>query len=148
MYHLKKNYGSVLTFVQKERLHWDSVTPSGKQPFEDPTDLTVLYNDWPYGIDPEITHLVVWVKFILEDDSETGFLTAKSYQLIDDFVQQTFCGKEGIPSNRVIWFKNWTSLKSVHALEHFHVMLYQAPADVLARITNNDRPMCDVVETL
>jgi hypothetical protein len=24
----------------------------------------------------------------------------------------------------VIWFKNWKSLKSVQAVEHFHVMLF------------------------
>lgn len=148
MYHLKRHYGSVLSFVQQERLHWESITPSGRAPFEDSTDLTILYNDWPYGIDPDVTHLVVWVKFVLEDDPVTGFLTPASHRLIDNFVQQTFCGQDGLPSKRVIWFKNWNSLKSVHALEHFHVMLYKAPADLLTRITNNDRPMCEVVEEL
>lgn len=145
MYHLKKHYGSVLSFVQKERLHWDSVSPSGREPFEDATDLKILYNDWPYGLDPDVTHLVVWVKFLLEDDPDTGFLTPEHYRLIDDFVQKTFCGKDGLPGDKVIWFKNWKSLKSVHALEHFHVMLYQAPTEFLARITSNDRPMCEVV---
>lgn len=148
MYHLKKQYGSVLSFVQNERLCWGSVVPSGKAPFEDATDLKIIYNDWPYGIDPDVTHLVVWVKFILEDDPETGFLTPEHHQLIENYVQKTFCSEDGLQRDNVIWFKNWKSLKSVHALEHFHVMLYQAPATFLERITENDRPMCEVVNEL
>lgn len=148
MYYLRKQYGSVLTFVQKERLCWGSVSPSGKAPFEDATDVRILYNDWPYGIDPNVTHLVVWVKFILEDDPETGFSTPEHHQLIENYVQATFCGQDGLERENVIWFKNWKSLKSVHALEHFHVMLYKAPVTFLDRITGSDRPMCEVVNEL
>lgn len=110
-------------------------------PFANAADYTILYNDWPYGIDPDITHLVVWTKFLLEDDPETGFLTRESHKLIDDFVTRTFCTSDGINRDNLIWFKNWKSLKSVHALEHFHVMLYQASPEFLKRITNDDTPM-------
>lgn len=148
MYDLKKHYGSVLAFVQKERLCWSSVCPSGKAPFEEATDLRIIYNDWPYGIDPDVTHLVVWVKFNLEDDPETGLLTPEHHRLIDDYVQKTFCGIDGLQRDQVIWFKNWKQLKSVHALEHFHVMLYQAPSAFLDRITGNDKPMYQVINDL
>lgn len=148
MFHLKKSYGSVLAFVQRERLRWDLITPSGAAPFENADDYRILYNDWPYGIDPDITHLVVWVKFLLEDDPETGFLTTESHELVEDFVQRAFCGKDGLDRDKVIWFKNWKSLKSVHALEHFHVMVYQAPAAFLSKITGDDKPMCEIVEDL
>jgi Protein of unknown function (DUF3605) len=43
----------------------------------------------------------------------------------------------------VLWFKNWKSLKSVHAVEHFHVMLFDAPKAFLARITNGDIPLSE-----
>jgi Protein of unknown function (DUF3605) len=35
----------------------------------------------------------------------------------------------------VIWFKNWKSLKSVHAVEHFHVMLYNPDPAFVDEIT-------------
>ena len=42
-----------------------------------------------------------------------------------------------------MWFKNWKSLKSVHAVEHFHVMLYRPDAVFLREITNGDVPMTE-----
>lgn len=148
MFKLKQQYGSVLSFIQQERLHWESISPSGSVPFTNPTDYKILYNDWPYGIDPDITHLVIWTKFLLEDDPETDFLTDEYHKLIEDFVTRTFCIKEGISRDNLIWFKNWRSIKSVHALEHFHVMLYKAPESFLQAITNNDKPMSAVMGDL
>ena len=98
-----------------------------------------MYNDWPYGIDPDIVHLVVWTKFELPDDEETGRCTAESRQEIDDYVQETFAPKV----KELVWFKNWRSLKSVHAVEHFHVMLYKPDGDFLKQITNGDVPMTE-----
>lgn len=145
MAELRREYGSVLNFVQQERLRWSSVEPSSDPPFNDTNDYKILYNDWPYGIDRDITHLVVWTKFLLEDDPTTGFLTPNSHKMIDNFVTRTFCSEAGMQRDDVIWFKNWKSLKSVHALEHFHVMLYRAPAKFLKFITNDDIPMCEIV---
>jgi len=54
-------------------------------------------------------------------------------------VQKTFGGK--VKPNNVIWFKNWTSLKSVHTVEHFHVMLYNPDPEFIREITNDDAPM-------
>lgn len=146
MFQLKQQWGSVLSFVQQERLHWDSISPSAEPLFTNQNDFKILYNDWPYGIDSDITHLVVWTKFLLDDDPETGFLTDIHHKLIEEFVQKTFCGEAGIDPSNIIWFKNWKSLKSVHALEHFHIMIYQAPADFLKRITNDDKPMSAIFE--
>lgn len=148
LYDLKTAYGSVLTFVQHERLHWSSAHPSGNPPFTTPSDYRILFNDWPYGIDPDVAHLVVWTKFQLEDDPAADDLTPKARAEIEDFVYKTFCDVEqgGLERDRVIWFKNWRSLKSVHALDHFHVMLYQAGKHFLARVTNRDRPMCEKME--
>jgi Protein of unknown function (DUF3605) len=43
---------------------------------------------------------------------------------------------------QVVWFKNWKSLKSVHAIEHFHVMLMDADRDFVDEITGGDVPLC------
>ncbi|RMZ76226.1 hypothetical protein DV738_g5055, partial [Chaetothyriales sp. CBS 135597] len=115
-YDLKRKYGSVLSFVQHERLHWQSLTPSGDPPFTNTNDYRIVYNDWPYGVEEGITHLVVWTKFLLEDDEATGRLTARAEQEIEDFVVDTFCGPGGVPRENVKWLKNWKSLKSIHEI--------------------------------
>ena len=48
-------------------------------------------------------------------------------------------------ASQVIWFKNWKSLKSVHAVEHFHVMLYDADPAFLHEITHGDVPLSQKV---
>lgn len=45
--------------------------------------------------------------------------------------------------NQVVWFHNWKNLKSVHAVEHFHVMLDNVDESFLREVTNGDRPLCD-----
>ena len=135
---LKQHHnGSVLPFVQHERLHWDSVIPSGDVPFTNASDYKILYNDWPYGVEAGITHLVVWTKFGLEEeegDDEgkgSGDLTARAREEVENFVIRTFCcgggGAEGVgrggegrvAREDVVWFKNWKSLKSVHVLGEY-----------------------------
>ena len=98
-----------------------------------------MYNDWPYGIDARIVHLVVWTKFELEDDPETGISTPESHREIDAYVQKTFGAK--LKPGNYAWFKNWKSLKSVHAVEHFHVMLFDPDPGFVKEITNDDVPM-------
>jgi len=125
-------------------------------------DIKILYNDWPYGVDEEIVHLVVWTKFDLEDDPATDDLTPKARKDIDDFVDRIFCSKvppqnvgdESLSTttghylifSQVIWFKNWRSLKSVHAVEHFHVMLYDPGMAFIKQITRGDIPLSEKVQ--
>ncbi|KAH0543544.1 hypothetical protein FGG08_002105 [Glutinoglossum americanum] len=136
---LVRDYGSVMNFVLKERLQWTDLTPRGEAPFSDAADIKILYNDWPYGVDGKIVHLVVWTKFDLEDDPSTDDLTLKARKEINDFVNKTFCARAD-PEN-VIWFKNWRSLKSIHAVEHFHVMLFDPDMEFIREVTGNDMPM-------
>ncbi|ODH12684.1 hypothetical protein ACO22_08019 [Paracoccidioides brasiliensis] len=105
-------------------------------------DFKILYNDWPYGVEEDIVHLVVWTKFELEDDPATDDLTPRMRREIDVFVERTFRSK--MPAEKVIWFKNWKSLKSIHGIEHFHVMLYQPDPVFLRDITNGDVPVTEV----
>ena len=145
IHNVNKSHGSVLSFIQHERLRWSSDTPSGNPPFTDTSDYRILFNDWPYGIDSDIVHLVVWTKFHLEDDAATGDLTWKTRAEVEAFVDKTFCdvANAGPDKERVIWFKNWRSLKSVHALEHFHVMLYRADKEFLQKITDGDQSVSE-----
>ena len=100
-----------------------------------------MYNDWPYGVDERIVHLVVWTKFELPPDpaSEIGDMSPATRQLVTDFVDRTFTSKCG--AENVIWFKNWASLKSIHAVEHFHVMLWDPDMQFIRDITNDDVPL-------
>jgi hypothetical protein len=40
---------------------------------------------------------------------------------------------------QVVWFKNWKSLKSVRAIEHFHVLLADANPSFVDKVTGGDR---------
>ncbi|KAI9759896.1 MAG: hypothetical protein M4579_002021 [Chaenotheca gracillima] len=140
---LKQEYGSVVDFVLQKRLCWTDLTPKNPIPFADPDDIKILYNDWPYGINQSIVHLVIWTKFDLEDDPATDDLTPNARREIDEFVQRTFCTH--VKPENVIWFKNWRSLKSVQAVEHFHVMLYEPDMEFVRTITGNDVPLSEKV---
>ena len=72
--------------------------------------MCILYNDWPYGLDPKIVHLVVWTKFSLEDDEDTGELTKETRTRIDRYVDETF--KARVPAENVSiynLFQRWVS---------------------------------------
>ena len=62
-------------------------------------DIKVLYNDWPYGLDEKIIHLVVWTKFDLEEDPATDDLTPKARKEVNDYVNENFCTK--VPPDQV-----------------------------------------------
>ncbi|KAH0286569.1 hypothetical protein M436DRAFT_50823 [Aureobasidium namibiae CBS 147.97] len=140
---LKQEFGSVMNFVMAERLRWQDLVPQG-EPFSNPDDIKILLNDWPYGIDTRIVHLVVWVKFQLEEDTITGDLTDSARQQIDSYVNQTF--RDHVGTANCIWFKNWASLKSIHAVEHFHVMLFNTDAKFVADVTNGDVALLDKIK--
>lgn len=94
-YGLKLKYGSVGTFMLNERLKWEEPIIAKGEPFEYPDeDIKVLYNDWPYGVDPRVVHLAVWTKFPLTEDpdSATADLTDECRQQIEEFMDKTFYG--------------------------------------------------------
>ncbi|KAI9743121.1 MAG: hypothetical protein M1818_003416 [Claussenomyces sp. TS43310] len=143
-YNTRRRYGSMMNFILKVKLGWqEPIVPAGGglDLFGNGADWTVKYNDWPYGIDERIVHLVVWTKFDLPEDpnSPDGDLTDDARREIDHFVDETFRKKLG--ENNVVWFKNWKSLKSVHAVEHFHVMLFDPPPEFVEEITHGDVPI-------
>ncbi|KAE9581090.1 hypothetical protein CGMCC3_g3207 [Colletotrichum fructicola] len=141
IHQLIQEHGSVMNFVLRRRLGWEEPLVSQGKPFELDKDLKILVNDWPYGIDERIVHLVVWTKFELEEDLATGDLTEVARGEIEAYVDRTF--RSRTKPDSVIWFKNWRSLKSVHAVEHFHVMLFDPDAEFIKDITNGDVPQCE-----
>ena len=86
-------------------------------------DVKILVNDWPYGLEPGIMHIVVWTKASIPVDESTGDLTAESRRLINEFVNKIFVAGLGLEEDRVLWFKNWAALQSIRTVEHFHVFV-------------------------
>jgi hypothetical protein len=133
---IKAEYGSMTKHLLIHRLPkaWGSPPFSAvsSTPFKDPSDYRVLINDWPYGLTPDITHIVVWSRTVIPTDAETGDMTPDSRQTVEAFVKSFFADKLGADGgDRVLWFKNWVALQSVRSLEHIHVMVKNAGKDVL-----------------
>ncbi|RSL40580.1 hypothetical protein CEP53_013282 [Fusarium sp. AF-6] len=140
----KAEYGSMTNYLLANRLPkaWGQppFTPVSDVPFKDPSDYRVLNNDWPYGLDPEIRHIVVWLRTTIPTDPETGDMTPESRALVKAFVKEYFVdtlGPDG--ESRVLWFKNWVALQSVRALEHIHVLVRNVDDDTIERWTG-ERP--------
>ncbi|PSR83781.1 hypothetical protein BD289DRAFT_369494 [Coniella lustricola] len=136
----KAEYGSMTAYLLQNRLPkaWGRLpfTPVSDIPFADPSDYRVLKNDWPYGLTPGITHIVVWSRTTIPTEPVNGDVTPESRQLIRDFVKTHFVDKLGPGGeDRVMWFKNWVSLQSVRALEHIHVLVKDVDASILEEWT-------------
>ncbi|KAK3677087.1 hypothetical protein LTR78_003292 [Recurvomyces mirabilis] len=165
-HNIKAQYGSITTFVIRERLRWTpepspspsstkpgtpSTTDSGPPlfahhspiPFADERDYAVLPNDWPYGFEPGITHLLVWTKTRIPVDEVRGDVTGESRQLVEEFVARFFVrdlrckedadGDGADARERVQWFKNWVGLQSVRGVDHVHVLVKDVPQGVLEK---------------
>ncbi|RYP17510.1 hypothetical protein DL765_004474 [Monosporascus sp. GIB2] len=133
---MKAQYGSITNYLMACRLPkaWGTppFKPASNIPFEDPSDYRVLLNDWPYGMTPNMTHIVVWSRTPIETDNEKGDLTPESQQIVSDFVRRFFVERLGPQgSDKVLWFKNWVALQSVRALEHIHVIVRDVEKDIL-----------------
>ncbi|KAK0127337.1 hypothetical protein ONS96_006885 [Cadophora gregata f. sp. sojae] len=134
----KAQYGSMTNYILQHRLptSWGTppFAPTSLIPFASPNDYKILLNDWPYGLTPDITHIVVWSKTPIAVDETNGDVTEDSRRIIEEFVGRTFRerlggGEKGRES--VVWFKNWVSLQSVRALEHVHVLVRGASIEDL-----------------
>ncbi|KAI6250482.1 N-acetylglucosamine-induced protein 1 [Erysiphe necator] len=141
-YRIRMRYGSIYNYIITERLKWNNSIVSMGTTFADCRDWAILWNDWPYGIENNIVHLIVWTKFPLNQDSETGELMPEAKDMINQFVDDTF-GK-AVGGENVLRFKNIKSLSSVHEIEHFHVMLKNPDPIFLQWVTNGDTPVQEV----
>ncbi|KAI1378337.1 hypothetical protein F4677DRAFT_391902 [Hypoxylon crocopeplum] len=132
----KAEYGSMPNYLIRHRLPqtWGSppFAPASNIPFHDQSDYRVLINDWPYGLTPNLTHIVVWSRTTIETDPETGDMTPESRSAVTGFVKRFFVDSLGLDGeDKVLWFKNWVALQSVRALEHIHVIVRDVEKDIL-----------------
>lgn len=105
VFKLAKQYGSIATFILQERLRWkEPIKPRG-EPFQYADDVKILWNDWPYGLDKRVVHLVVWTKFELKSNQTNGDLTDKARSEIDAFVTKTF--RTRVPAENVSICRAW-----------------------------------------
>lgn len=114
-YNIKQEWkGGVKDFILTRRLKWEwpgPVVAKGTgfyEGCEERGDVKILWNDWPYGIDERIVHLVVWTKFELEDDPATGDLTDEARGEIDEYVKMTFGGK--VPEEHVSFCPSFSAV--------------------------------------
>jgi len=131
----KEEYGSTVNFLLQKRLYWQSIpsedpdapprfVAKSATPFAERSDYRILINDWPYGLEPGIKHICVWLKTPLPVDNVKGALTAEGFAMVDDFVKETFekgLGLEGM--DKVIWFKNYFATQSIRVVDHVHILL-------------------------
>ncbi|VVT53667.1 uncharacterized protein SAPINGB_P003689 [Magnusiomyces paraingens] len=132
-------------------------TNEGRSLFENvASDACILANDFPYALDPKIVHVVVWLRTpistepleyvpdVVTYDIPTTRLTEKSQKLIERFVNVNFVEGLDLTPDRVTWFKNWTGLQSIPALEHFHVMIYDPPLEQLKELYSTGGKQIDI----
>lgn len=87
-------------------------------------------NDFPYGFEEGIIHIVVWTKISVPKlDSGLADITPEARQTIQHFVDSTFKEALSMDSSDILWFKNWAALMSIRDLDHFHVLLNKPPVD-------------------
>lgn len=140
----KAQYGTMTNYLLESRLprSWGKppFTPESNIPFENPSDYKVLLNDWPYGLEPNITHIVIWTRTFIATDNDRGDMTPESRNLVADFVKRYFIDTLGPGGEQqVVWFKNWVALQSVRALEHVHVLVRDVDDDML-ELWSGERP--------
>ena len=145
VYEITQEFGTITDYLCKKRLKWDPLPSSNPEtgplfeyvdatPFANKQDYKILLNDWPYGMETGIHHIVIWMKNKLPIQGPEGDLTAESRKMINDFVRRTFT--EDLPhgeerEDKIMWFKNWAGLQSVRGIEHVHVLARDIPQDIL-----------------
>jgi Protein of unknown function (DUF3605) len=94
-YQIKLQYGSVMAFVLSQKLGWTHPIVAEAEQFKSRNDISIKWNDWPYGINEKIVHLVVWTKFDLAEDPVTTDLTDEARGEIDAYVKEVFGRRVG-----------------------------------------------------
>lgn len=150
---IKADYGNIMNYICLKRLKWKPLPSSDSgeglkfeyknaTPFVEEEDYKILPNDWPYGVEKGITHIVVWLKNrVPTDDTKDGDMTPEGRALVRDFVQRKFVDRvRGLPGpeEKVLWFKNWTALQSVPGMEHVHVLVRDVPKEIILEWTGGE----------
>ena len=149
----KNAYGTIFNYICQQRLHWTPKVSNDPRaglqfeyknpvPFVDEEDYKILPNDWPYGLEDGITHIVVWLKNRVPTEPVRGDMTPEGRKMVGDFVRKKFQDRvKNLPGSeeKVMWFKNWTALQSVPGLEHVHVLVREVPEDIIMEWTGGEK---------
>lgn len=104
-------------------------------PFAERDDYRILINDWPYGLEPNLRHICVWLKTPLPVDNQLGALTAEGFEMVEKFVRETFDRPLGVEGDdKVVWFKNPTSIQSIRSVHHVHVLIRDVEFEAIQKI--------------
>lgn len=122
-----KLYGSIEQYMLQVRLQWSrpliSTSPKSTA-FTGPSDWKCLINDFPYGLEPGISHLVVWSKIKLPiNRRDPEELSSEAIDIVESFIERFFIKQGQVEKDDLLYFVNPPSLKSIGNLEHFHVLL-------------------------
>ena len=141
---MKSSWPDISQYVLSHRIGWRSIVDlkaKSNVPFEQAQDYCIRRNDWPYGLTPDITHMVVWLKTPIEVD-EDGDPTSVSKDRIEKFVDRVFRHRI-VPNpayvDQVKWFKNRTRWQSVRSLEHIHVIVRAVDEALVEEWTNQTK---------
>lgn len=92
----------------------------------------MLKNDWPYGFEPGISHIVVWTRTPIATDDTVGDMTLESRKTVSDFIKHFFVDRLGPRGeDKVLWFKNWVALQSVRTVDHVHVLVRHVEPEII-----------------
>ena len=138
-----------MNYICQRRLKWTPLSEAeglkfeykNATPFVEDEDYKILPNDWPYGVEDGITHIVVWLKNRVPTDTVEGDMTPEGRALVQDFVQRKFVDRvKGLPGpeEKVLWFKNWTALQSVPGMEHVHILVRDVPKEIILEWTDGE----------
>ena len=138
---LKDNKLSINDYLLDYELHWKELELREQQHelvsdkeysidypedliFHNPSDISILYNKFPYYFEPNVKHICIWskLKIPVDKNSEVGDISVMTKKLINRYLEKTFVAK-GISWDQIVWFKNWLSLQSVRSISHIHVIL-------------------------
>ncbi|KAF2665376.1 hypothetical protein BT63DRAFT_416940 [Microthyrium microscopicum] len=125
---MKATYGSVAGKL-KALLKWEDFIAKGNL-FSHQEDFKFTYNNYPYAWEDGVVHLVVWCKFALPDDPETGRIAG----YVSGAIEKLLAIKCANHKDELLWWRNPPHLKSVPELEHFHILLRNPSAEFLTEL--------------
>ncbi|KAJ1980273.1 hypothetical protein H4R35_001189 [Dimargaris xerosporica] len=108
----QENHGGIAQYIVQHRLHWDlsQVQCQADAPF-DPHETCILPNDFPYALEANIHHLVLWSKRPLRMNNKA----------LHQYLAQCY------PDHEILFFIHNPALQSVPALPRGHVFIYKKP---------------------
>ncbi|SCU91723.1 LAMI_0E06986g1_1 [Lachancea mirantina] len=133
---LARKGSSLLNNILENRLHWSGESLAGLEAqypdcdrqavafFSRPDLYAVLPNDFPYDLEADVHHLVVWSKVRIplykQDKDDPCAMDLVVRDKIDRFLQHNLAR---YALTEFVWFINYPHLQSVKTVSHVHVLV-------------------------